>query len=109
AKGAARHRVILVAAHLDELAVLNLVDHGAGIRTVVRTPAEERFALRLLVHALNPPFAAYRCWLFFAPTIQAQPRGRGSLMSIIIPNEPIESAGRPIRQNLGWRSAIGAG
>src|SRR5262245_58496105 len=46
AKGAARHRVVLVPAHLHELAVVHLVDHGAGVGAVMGTPTEEGFACR---------------------------------------------------------------
>jgi hypothetical protein len=55
AKRAAGHRMILIPAHLHERAVLDLVDHGAGVGTVMRTPAEERFACRLIVNASSPP------------------------------------------------------
>ena len=61
AKGAARHRVVLIPAHLHELAVLDLVDHGASVGAVMGTPAEEGFACRLIVHASSPPF-----WLLAA-------------------------------------------
>jgi hypothetical protein len=47
--------MVLVAADLDELAVLDLVDHGAGVRTIMRTPAETHLACRLFVHTLSPP------------------------------------------------------
>jgi hypothetical protein len=39
--------MILIPARLHEPAVLDLADHGAGVGTVMRTPAEERFACRL--------------------------------------------------------------
>src|SRR5262249_37007544 len=55
AKGAARHRVVLVPAHLHELAVVHLVDHGAGGGAVMGTPTEEGFACRLCVHIPSPP------------------------------------------------------
>ena len=57
AQRAARHRVILVASHLDELAVLHLVDHGASVRAVMRTGAKEGLSFRLNIHARTLPRA----------------------------------------------------
>ncbi len=54
AEPAPRHGVLFVAPDLDELAVLDLVDHGASVRAVMRTTAEKRRALWLLVHGLPP-------------------------------------------------------
>jgi hypothetical protein len=56
AKPAPRHRVVLVATDLDQLAVSDLVDHGAGIRAVMRTCAEKRGSPQLLV----PPDSSFR-------------------------------------------------
>jgi hypothetical protein len=42
--------MLFVAANLDEAPVLDLVDHCAGVWTIVRTGAEEFLPLRLLVH-----------------------------------------------------------
>ena len=50
AQTAAGHRVLFVAPDLDQPAVLDLVDHGAGVRAIVRTCAEKRLACRLFVH-----------------------------------------------------------
>ena len=47
AETAAGHRVIGVAAHAQELSVLDLEQHGAGIRAIVRTAAEEGLAYSL--------------------------------------------------------------
>jgi hypothetical protein len=44
--------------NVDELAVLDLVDHGTRIRTFVRTGAKKLFPCRLLVHA-QPPLAQF--------------------------------------------------
>ena len=57
AQPAAGHGVVFVAADLDQPAVLDLVDHGAGVGAVMRTPAEEGLALRLLVHGCTLPWA----------------------------------------------------
>lgn len=61
AQGAARDRMLLVAVHVDELAILDLVEHRAGVGAVVRAGAEEGGARALLVH-VSPvglvPFAA---------------------------------------------------
>src|SRR5262249_44392306 len=54
AQRAASDRVLLVALHVDELAILDLVDHGAGVGTVVWTAPEKRRALDLLVHVSLP-------------------------------------------------------
>ena len=50
AQPAAGHGVLFVAPDLDQPAVLDLVDHGASVGAVMRTPAEERLTLRLIVH-----------------------------------------------------------
>ena len=62
AQPAAGHRVVLVAPDLDQLAVLDLVDHGAGVGAVMRAPAEEGLALRLIVHDAPLPLTLDR-WL----------------------------------------------
>jgi hypothetical protein len=56
AQRAARDRMLLVAFDIDELAVLDLVDHGARVGTVVWARAEESRALDLLVH-VSPPIS----------------------------------------------------
>jgi hypothetical protein len=57
AEPAAGHRMLFVAPHLDEPPALDLVDHGAGVGTVMRTPAEERFAMpRALLKDLDAGF-----------------------------------------------------
>ena len=57
AERAARERMFLIAMNVDELAVLDLVDHGASVRTVVRTGAKKLFPCRLFVHASSLPQA----------------------------------------------------
>ncbi len=55
AQRSARDRMLLVPLHIDELAVIHLVDHRARIRAVVRTGAEEGFGgVELLVHWCPP-------------------------------------------------------
>ena len=51
AERAAGERMFLIAMNVDELAVFDLVDHGARVRTVMRTGAKKLFPCRLLVHA----------------------------------------------------------
>jgi hypothetical protein len=50
AEPAPRHGVLLVAPDLDELAVLDFVDHGAGVGAVVGASPEKGLAFRLFVH-----------------------------------------------------------
>ncbi len=53
AQHALRHGVLFIAGHLGQLAVGDLVDHGAGVGAVMGTTAEKRLALQLLVHRIS--------------------------------------------------------
>jgi hypothetical protein len=48
--------MILIAVHADEFFAFDLEDHGTGIRTIVRTAAEEGFSFgfQLCGHATPP-------------------------------------------------------
>src|SRR5262249_55732698 len=71
AEPAAGHRVLFFAPSLDEPPVLDLVDHGARVRAVMRTPAEEGLALRLLVHRSLPRLIAPFCRGRFSSAYEA--------------------------------------
>src|SRR5882757_9443364 len=88
--------MVLVAADLDELAILDLVDHGASVRAVMRTSAEESRTCGLIVHALNSPLDGL-------PAAALEGRSRGpayeacGVLSISIPNRATENNPTPRR------------
>jgi len=55
AQAATREGMVLLAAHVHELAVAHMIVHRAGVRAVVGTRAMENLGLQLLVHAFPPP------------------------------------------------------
>ena len=55
AQPAAGHGVIFIALDLDQPPVGDLVDHGAGVRAIMRTGAEKHLTCWLFIHTQTLP------------------------------------------------------